>query len=135
MLGCFHPYEGHHMCTVVYPIRIMAKLGVKDLIITNTTGGLNPKLVMVIHDHLALPNISGINLLLGSLTSPPHQHFISLSDAYSASLQRLVFLAAYHLELKPFALAEGKYAWVSGPTYETPAEGRFPTSPAPTSSA
>ncbi|KAJ6543884.1 nucleoside phosphorylase domain-containing protein [Mycena capillaripes] len=148
MLGRFHPYEGHHMRTVVYPIRIMAKLGVKDLIITNAAGGLNPKLavgtssfpflelswlpsfyfirlVVVIHDHLALPNISGMNPLLGPLTSSSHQRFIPLSDAYSPSLRRLVFLAAHHLELEPSALAEGTYAWVSGPTYETPAEGRF----------
>jgi len=129
MLGRFHPYEGHDMRTVVYPIRILAKLGIKDLIITNAAGGLNTKLavgtIVVIHDHLALPNMSGMNPLLGPLTSPTHQRFIPLSDAYSPSLRRLVFLAAHHLSLDPSALAEGTYAWVSGPTYETPAEGRF----------
>jgi len=129
MLGRFHPYEGHHMRTVVYPIRVMAKLGITDLIVTNAAGGLNPKLavgtIVVIHDHLALPNISGMNPLLGPLTSPTHQRFIPLSDAYSPSLRRLLFLAAHHLSLEPSALAEGTYAWVSGPTYETPAEGRF----------
>ncbi|KAJ6567352.1 nucleoside phosphorylase domain-containing protein [Mycena vulgaris] len=129
MLGRFHPYEGHHMRTVVYPIRVMAKLGITDVIITNAAGGLNPKLavgtIVVIHDHLALPNISGMNPLLGPLTSPTHQRFIPLSDAYSPALRRLLFLAAHHLSLDPSALAEGTYAWVSGPTYETPAEGRF----------
>ncbi|KAJ6510276.1 nucleoside phosphorylase domain-containing protein [Mycena vitilis] len=136
MLGRFHPYEGHGMRTVVYPIRIMAKLGITDLIITNAAGGLNPKLavgtsalqsgiVVVLHDHLALPNMAGMNPLLGRLTSPEYQRFIPLSDAYSPSLRRLVFLAAHHLSLDPSALAEGTYAWVSGPTYETPAEGRF----------
>ncbi|KAJ7718496.1 nucleoside phosphorylase domain-containing protein [Mycena maculata] len=129
MLGRFHPYEGHHMRTVVYPVRIMAKLGVTEVIITNAAGGLNPKLsvgtIVVIHDHLALPNMTGMNPLLGPLTSPRHQRFIPLSDAYSPSLRRLVFLAAHHLSLDPSALAEGTYAWVSGPTYETPAEGRF----------
>ncbi|KAJ7163798.1 inosine guanosine and xanthosine phosphorylase family protein [Mycena crocata] len=129
MLGRFHPYEGHPMRTVVYPIRVMAKLGITDVIITNAAGGLNPKLavgtIVVIHDHLALPNISGMNPLLGPLTSPSHRRFIPLSDAYSPSLRRLLFLAAHHLALEPEALAEGTYAWVSGPTYETPAEGRF----------
>ncbi|KAJ7667576.1 nucleoside phosphorylase domain-containing protein [Mycena polygramma] len=129
MLGRFHPYEGHGMRTVVYPIRVMTKLGITDLIITNAAGGLNPKLavgtIVVLHDHLALPNMAGMNPLLGPLTSPEHQRFIPLSDAYSPSLRRLVFLAAHHLALDPSALAEGTYAWVSGPTYETPAEGRF----------
>ncbi|KAJ7672807.1 nucleoside phosphorylase domain-containing protein [Mycena rosella] len=129
MLGRFHPYEGHHMHTVVYPIRVMAKLGITDIIITNAAGGLNPKLavgtIVVIHDHLALPNMSGMNPLLGPLTSPEHRRFVPLSDAYSPSLRRLMFLAAHHLALEPAALAEGTYAWVSGPTYETPAEGRF----------
>ncbi|KAF8211607.1 inosine guanosine and xanthosine phosphorylase family protein [Mycena galopus ATCC 62051] len=129
MLGRFHPYEGHDMRSVVFPIRVLAKLGIKDLIVTNAAGGLNPKLavgtIVVIHDHLGLPNMTGMNPLLGPLTSPTHQRFIPLSDAYSPSLRRLAFLAAYHLSLDPAALAEGTYAWVSGPTYETPAEGRF----------
>ncbi|KAJ7283313.1 nucleoside phosphorylase domain-containing protein [Mycena rebaudengoi] len=129
MLGRFHPYEGHPLRTVVYPIRVMAKLGITDIIITNAAGGLNPKLavgtIVVIHDHLALPNMTGLNPLLGPLTSHTHQRFTPLSDAYSPALRRLFFLAAHHLALPPDALAEGTYAWVSGPTYETPAEGRF----------
>ncbi|KAJ7725070.1 nucleoside phosphorylase domain-containing protein [Mycena metata] len=129
MLGRFHAFEGHALTTVVYPMRVMAKLGVTDVIITNAAGGLNTKLavgtIVAIHDHLALPNISGMNPLLGPLTSPTYQRFIPLSDAYSPALRRLLFLAAHHLNLEPDALAEGTYAWVSGPTYETPAEGRF----------
>jgi purine-nucleoside phosphorylase len=66
-----------------------------------------------------------MNPLLGPLTSSTYQRFIPLSDAYSPSLRRLAFLAAHHLSFDPAALAEGTYAWVSGPTYETPAEGRF----------
>ena len=48
-----------------------------------------------------------------------------MSNAYSRPLRRLVFQAAAKLQLPPDSLAEGTYAWVSGPTYETPAEGRF----------
>ncbi|PPQ77945.1 hypothetical protein CVT25_015420 [Psilocybe cyanescens] len=129
MLGRFHPYEGHHLSSVVYPIRVMAKLGVKDVIITNAAGSLNPAIpvgtIVVIQDHLALPNLTGMNPLLGPHTDPELPRFLPLSDAYSPVLRRLLFLAAHRLQLEDSALAEGTYAWVSGPTYESPAEGRF----------
>lgn len=129
MLGRFHPYEGHAFRTVVYPIRLMACLGVKNIIITNATGSLNPAIpvgtIVVIQDHIALPNMTGMNPLLGPPTSPSHPRFLPLSDAYSPSLRRLVFVSAHRLSLPRSALAEGTYAWVSGPTYETPAEGRL----------
>ena len=66
-----------------------------------------------------------MNPLLGPKTSPNFPRFLPLSDSYSPSLRRLAFLAAHHLKLPDSALAEGVYAWVSGPTYETAAEGRF----------
>jgi len=130
MLGRFHPYEGHTMSTVVYPIRVLARLGVQNLIITNAAGGLNPKFkvgtIVVIQDHLALPNLTGpLNPLLGPVLTPDFPRFLPLSDAYSINLRRQAFLAAHHLSLPDDALQEGVYAWVSGPTYETPAEGRF----------
>jgi purine-nucleoside phosphorylase len=81
--------------------------------------------VVVIQDHIALANLTGMNPLLGPKTSPNLPRFLPLSDAYSPSLRRLAFLAAHHLNLPDSALAEGVYAWVSGPTYETAAEGRF----------
>jgi purine-nucleoside phosphorylase len=81
--------------------------------------------VVVIQDHLALANLTGMNPLLGPTTSPSYPRFLPLSDAYSPSLRRLAFLASHYLSLPPDALAEGTYAWVSGPTYESPAEGRF----------
>ncbi len=81
--------------------------------------------VVVIHDHLALPNLTGNNPLIGPQTSPSHPRFLPLSDAYSPSLRRLAFRAANQLSLDSSALEEGTYAWVSGPTYETPAEGRY----------
>lgn len=88
--------------------------------------GSHAAAVIVIHDHLAIPNMTGgMNALFGPLLSPDHPRFLPLSDAYSAKLRRLAFLAAHDLALPDAALAEGTYAWVSGPTYETPAEGRF----------
>lgn len=81
---------------------------------------------MVIQDHLAIPNLTGhLNPLFGPQLSPDYPRFLPLSDAYSVKLRRLAFLAANNLGLENDALAEGVYAWVSGPTYETPAEGRF----------
>ncbi|KAI0922711.1 hypothetical protein AcV5_009610 [Taiwanofungus camphoratus] len=130
MLGRFHAYEGHKLSTVVYPIRIFARLGVQNLIITNAAGALNPDFpvgtIVAIHDHLAIPNMTGsLNALFGPLVSPDHARFLPLSDAYSVKLRRLAFLAAHQLGFDDAALAEGTYAWVSGPSYETPAEGRF----------
>jgi purine-nucleoside phosphorylase len=82
--------------------------------------------VVVVQDHIALPNLTGpLNPLLGPLSRPDSQRFIPLSSAYSPSLRRLAFLAAHKLGFDPDDLIEGVYAWVSGPTYETPAEGRF----------
>jgi len=81
--------------------------------------------VVVIRDHIALPNMTGMNPLFGPQTSLDLPRFLPLSDAYSPSLRRLAFLAAHDLRLEESDLAEGTYAWVSGPTFETPAEGRF----------
>jgi purine-nucleoside phosphorylase len=66
-----------------------------------------------------------MNPLLGPQISLDVPRFLPLSNAYSPSLRRLAFLAAHQLSLDRSALAEGTYAWVSGPTYETPAEGRL----------
>lgn len=129
MLGRFHPYEGHTMASVVYPIRVMAKLGVQRVLITNASGGLNPNLdigtIVVIQDHLALPNLCGFNPLLGPQTDLQLPRFLPLSNAYSRDFRKLAFKAAHELKLPREALAEGVYAWVSGPSYETPAEGRL----------
>lgn len=80
----------------------------------------------MIQDHLALPNLTGrLNPLFGPQFSPDYPRFLPLSDAYSVNLRRLAFLAANSLSFPDSALQEGVYAWVSGPTYETPSEGRF----------
>jgi len=129
MLGRFHFYEGHDFHAIMYPIRVMARLGAKNIIITNAAGSVNPKIpvgtVVVIQDHLGFPNMSGRNPLIGPQVSPSYRRFLPLSDAYSPTLRRYAFLAAHELSLNDDALAEGTYAWVSGPTYETPAEGRL----------
>ncbi|KAF8452462.1 hypothetical protein L210DRAFT_3518695 [Boletus edulis BED1] len=129
MLGRFHPYEGHKPAVVTYGIRTMKRLGVKHVIITNAAGSLVPDIpvgtVVVIQDHLALPALTGMNPTFGPIISPEYPRFYPLGDAYSVRLRKLAFLAAHRLQLHRDALAEGTYAWVSGPAYETPAEGRF----------
>ena len=80
---------------------------------------------MVVQDHIAFPNLTGMNPLLGPPVSSQYPRFLPLSTAYSTTLRRFAFLAAHKLQLGASALAEGVYAWVSGPTYETPAEGRM----------
>jgi purine nucleoside phosphorylase len=81
--------------------------------------------VVVIQDHFALPNLTGMNPSFGPLISPEYPRFFPLGDAYSVNLRRLAFLAAHKLQFSPDAVTEGTYAWVAGPAYETPAEGRF----------
>jgi len=126
MLGRFHPYEGHSLATVVYPIRLMADLGVQDLIITNAAGSLKADVpvgtIVVIDDHIALPLLTGLNPLLGALSRPTSRRFVPLSDAYTRALRLAAFRAAHVLGMPRATLTEGTYAWVSGPTYETPGE-------------
>lgn len=81
--------------------------------------------VVVIQDHLALPNLTGMNPSFGPLASPEYLRFLPLGNAYSPRLRRFAFLASHDLQFPDEALTEGTYAWVAGPSYETPAEGRF----------
>lgn len=82
---------------------------------------------MVIHDHLALPNMTGLNVLFGPPFSSGLPRFLPLSDAYSRTLRKAVFKAYLTTDRlqDTLKLAEGTYAWVTGPTYETSAEGIF----------
>ncbi len=78
--------------------------------------------VVVIDDHIALPLLTGLNPLRGPVSRPSASRFVPLSDAYTRSLRLAAFRAADDLGLPRSALAEGTYAWVSGPTYETRGE-------------
>ena len=79
----------------------------------------------MLHDHLGIPNLSGLNPLLGPQHDPSITRFLPTSDAYSTSLRRAFFRAVHELGFGLDDFAEGTYAWVSGPTFESPAEGRF----------
>ncbi|KAI0301467.1 nucleoside phosphorylase domain-containing protein [Russula brevipes] len=102
MLGRFHAYEGYSLDTVVYPIRLMAALGIQDLII------------VVIDDHIALPLLTGLNPLRGPLSRPTASRFVPLSDAYARPLRLAAFRAADALGLPRSALAEARMRGVVG---------------------
>ncbi len=109
------------METVTHPVRVLAALGVQDLLLTNAAGGINsnyrPGEFMLLTDHL---NFMGDNPLRGSRTASSSP-FIDLSKAYDGDLNKTIQRAARTTRVK---LHRGIYLAVSGPSYETPAEIR-----------
>lgn len=120
--GRFHLYEGHAAAVVVAPIRIAAAMGARTLLVTNSAGGVDPRLapgsLMLIEDHL---NLMGSNPLAGPL-APGEERFPDMTEAYDPELRRIALDTASELGLP---LEQGVYAGVSGPSYETPAEIRM----------
>ena len=123
MKGRFHYYEGYSLDEVTYPVRVMKNLGVKLLIITNASGGINRKFspgdIMVITDHI---NLMGSNPLIGWTRDDLAPRFIDLSFAYSRDMTNMLQKAASKNKIR---IQKGVYAAVSGPSYETPAEIRM----------
>ena len=123
MSGRPHYYEGYSMFQVTYPVRVMQKMGISKLIVTNSAGGINTKLepadLMIIEDHI---NLMGVNPLIGKNFETFGPRFPSMSEAYSRELIDKTEDAAGELSIK---IKKGIYAAVTGPCYETPAEIRF----------
>lgn len=123
MQGRFHSYEGYDMWTVTMPIRVMSKLGVKKLIVTNAAGGVNteyrPGDLMLINDFI---NLSGKNPLTGPNLDEFGPRFPDMTYAYSPELKKLTAEVAEKLNI---SIQKGVYCWLNGPTYETPAEIRM----------
>ena len=124
--GRFHFYEGYSLAQVTLPIRVMARLGVRTVILTNAAGGVNPSFevgdLMLIEDHLNLVGIAGHNPLIGPNLDQFGPRFAAMNKAYSGRLRRLAQTVADEQRL---ALRRGVYAFVAGPNFETPAEIRF----------
>ena len=122
MQGRVHFYEGYEMGEVMFLSRVLGKLGVKKLIVTNAAGGINtdykPGDLMLISDHI---NFMGQNPLRGPNIDDLGLRFPDMSDAYAEALRDVAKEVgrAQGLDLK-----EGVYLGLSGPTYETPAEIR-----------
>ena len=121
--GRFHAYEGYSLRQVTFPVRVMARLGVKTLVVTNAAGGLNPLFkagdLMLICDHI---NLIGDNPLAGDNIDAWGPRFPDLSQAYDLPLREKAEAVARRLG---FVLRQGVYVAVKGPSLETPAETRF----------
>jgi purine-nucleoside phosphorylase len=119
--GRAHFYEGHTMEQITFPIRTLAALGIRDLLLTNAAGGINQKFrpgdFMAVTDHI---NFMGVNPLRGR-PDRGRERFVDLSRAYDPGLRKLLQHAARSAGLKAYT---GVYLAVSGPSYETPAEIR-----------
>jgi len=117
--GRVHYYEGHEADDVVMPVLLLHRLGVRTLVVTNAAGGINrsysPGDLVLISDHL---NLQGFNPLRGPETGPGPR-FPDMSEAYSRRLRDVARTAA------GAPIAEGVYAALAGPCYETPAEIRM----------
>ena len=120
MQGRFHYYEGHPIQKVVFPIKVMKKLGVKTVILTNAAGGVNPAFnpsdLMIITDHI---NHMNVNPLIGPNDDNMGQRFPDMSEVYSPKLVDMTKKIASKLGID---VQEGVYMAFTGPSYETPAE-------------
>jgi purine-nucleoside phosphorylase len=124
--GRSHFYEGYSMAEVTLPVRVMQRLGVKTLLVTNAAGAINPDYepgdVMLITDHLSLVGMTGFNPLRGPNLAELGPRFPDMSKAYDRAYMDLARQAARKHNI---ALHEGVYAGLSGPSFETPADLRF----------
>ncbi len=126
MNGRIHFYEGYEMSQVTLPIRVMQRLGIEILFVTNAAGGVNqdftPGNPMLITDHLNLLGMAGTNPLRGPNMEEFGTRFPDMSQAYDRELIKLTQSVAKELDI---TLYEGIYVCLAGPTFETPADLRF----------
>jgi purine-nucleoside phosphorylase len=123
MAGRAHLYEGYSPAQVTYGVRVLGALGVRTLVLTNAAGGINLALerggLVLISDHI---NLQGCNPLVGPNDDSLGPRFPDMSEAYSKAARATAKRVAAELCVP---LAEGVYAAMLGPSYETPAEIRF----------
>ena len=120
--GRFHLYEGHSAGFVVQPVLLMGRLGAEAVILTNAAGGVNPDFgagtLMVIADHI---NLTGRQPLIGPNADGMGERFPGMTHTWDPELRGRLHAAG---RAEGVALAEGTYACLTGPAYETPAEVR-----------
>jgi len=120
MKGRHHYYEGIAMDQLVFPVRVLDKLGIKTMIITSATGGVNSTFaegdIVVLTDHI---NFTFCNPLIGAADRDP---FLDATGLYDPKLLDLAFRAGTKSKIK---LRKGVYFYFTGPAYETPAEVRM----------
>lgn len=126
MQGRVHYYEGYPMSQVTLSVRVIQKLGIGILIVTNAAGAINPDFipgdVMLITDHLGLTGMAGLNPLIGPNLDEFGPRFPDMSQAYDREFCDLARKVAKQQKIH---LQEGVYVGLSGPSFETPADLRF----------
>lgn len=126
MQGRIHYYEGYTMDQVTLPIRVMQRMGISNLIVTNAAGGVNPNFtpgdVMLITDQLNMVGMTGLNPLIGPNIDEIGLRFPDMSQPYDRAYSDLARKVAKENGIK---LQEGVYAGLSGPSFESPADLRF----------
>jgi purine-nucleoside phosphorylase len=123
LAGRSHLYEGHDVGRVAFGVRVLGRLGVRTLVLTNAAGGVNTGFaqgaLMVIDDHI---NLTGHNPLVGENDERFGVRFPDMTEVYSRELRRVADEAGRSLDLR---LPHGVYVALMGPSYETPAEIRY----------
>src|SRR4026208_146087 len=126
MQGRVHFYEGYSMSQITLPVRVMQRLGLEMLIVTNAAGGVNDKFVpgdvMLITDNLNLMGMTGANPLMGPNLDEFGPRFPDISQAYDRELMEIARKVAASENVQ---LREGVYCGLSGPSFEGPADLRF----------
>ncbi|MFZ0532343.1 MAG: purine-nucleoside phosphorylase [Anaerolineales bacterium] len=126
MQGRVHYYEGYSMGQVVLPVRVLQRLGIEILIVTNAAGAVNPNFtpgdLMLITDHINLIGMAGLNPLRGPNLDEIGTRFPDMSQAYDSTLMGIARKVAADEKIK---LQEGVYISLAGPSFETPADLRF----------
>jgi purine-nucleoside phosphorylase len=126
MQGRIHFYEGYSMSQVTLPVRVMLRLGLEMMFVTNAAGGVNPNFVpgdvMLITDHLNLIGMTGANPLMGPNIEELGPRFPDMSQAYDHTLMETARRVAAQAKIP---MREGVYCALSGPSFEGPADLRF----------